>query len=360
VSIAPNKIAGRLGMNFVERVALNAKCKPIPVPEDMDTGIDGLLEFEYGDRTRLVAFQVKRGTSFFDGDAPKVDVKTRHLRLWRGYEVPVLLIVVRDDDSLAHWVDVRQLARDSPALLNGVTRTVRPPLNHVFDVHALTDVIAPLASLAGFGDIVALLSDPEPERRESALGLLYRHRNERRAPFVLAAAARLENRRELRLLMWDFYSRYFSHPETSFGVAPDLSAFAAQILRDGSGDVLSVLIRDFEDEERFGDWSGAVEIFAASDEEVWDRFDVIERGTVQQGIAELIRHVGTRDRLLAHIRDESKALAERKSAVALFGYLGHSCEPTDLDPDANGAVDLPLRALLTWLRRVLIAEGQCG
>ena len=40
-----NKVKARLGTNYVERVVLEAGAKPIPVPEDLDTGIDGLIEF---------------------------------------------------------------------------------------------------------------------------------------------------------------------------------------------------------------------------------------------------------------------------------------------------------------------------
>jgi hypothetical protein len=112
-TLTPNKIMGRLGMNYVERMALSAGCKSIPVPEDLDTGLDGFLEFDETEgSTRLAAFQVKRGSSFFDRTGPKYWADARHILYWAHYPIPVILIIVRDDESEAFWMDVRQHIRD--------------------------------------------------------------------------------------------------------------------------------------------------------------------------------------------------------------------------------------------------------
>ena len=83
MQLGRTKVTGRLGMNFVERVALEAHSKPIPVPEDLDTGIDGFIEFsELDGVSRLIAFQIKRGASYFDETGAKCQVDSEHLRFW--------------------------------------------------------------------------------------------------------------------------------------------------------------------------------------------------------------------------------------------------------------------------------------
>ena len=100
---------GRLGLNFVERVALEACAKPIPVPEDLDTGIDGFIEWnEPNSVSRLIAFQVKHGASYWDKGGARCRVHAEQLRYWGQYAVPVFLIVVRAGGSEALCMDVRE------------------------------------------------------------------------------------------------------------------------------------------------------------------------------------------------------------------------------------------------------------
>ena len=104
MKVTPNKLSGRLGMNYVERVALKAGCKPIVVPEDLDTGIDGFIEFADGERISLIAFQVKHGSSFFDKRGAKHNADPRHWRYWMNYPLPVILVLVHANDIDAFWM----------------------------------------------------------------------------------------------------------------------------------------------------------------------------------------------------------------------------------------------------------------
>ena len=114
----------------------------------------------------------------------------------------------------------------------------------------------------------------------------------------------------------------------------------------------------FNDENIYGDWSGAVEIYERSDEDTWHRFDVIERGTSQQGIAEIAREVTNPAQLLTLISDENLSIRQRNSAVALFGCLGYRCQLGRLENIGTRTTDITLRALLTWLRRCIIIESE--
>lgn len=358
MTLGPTKITGRLGMNFVERVALQAGCKPIQVPEDLDTGIDGLIEFkETVGITKVVAFQVKRGPSFFDKRGAKHQADSRHLNYWKGYALPVILIVIREDESEAFWMDVRQYARENPSVLSRESFVLRPPAGHRFDAASLSGAIRESAQYSDFGDAVSALTDPADTQRASALSLLYRFRTERRALFCLAAAIRGERAPHVLVAFCDFFSRYFPHPEVSFGVEKELSEYAAELLRELSREQVLHILAAFDFGEPNGEWDGAVEIYGCSDDEVWPRQDVIERGTVQQGIALVVGVAVTPKELLAVIADHHVPLRHRKSAVALFGYLGYRCPVETIDDISADVSDPPFRALLTWLRHWLVVES---
>lgn len=350
MKLHPAKITGRLGMNHVERVALKAGCKPIPIPEDLDTGIDGFLEFGGDDgQTSLAAVQVKRGNSFFDALGPKCSIDQRHARYWAMYPLPVLLIIVQEDDASAFWMDARQYFRTHPPNTAQST-TVRLPSHQVFDETALRSEIGPLGVRVDFGDAIAALASESPEDRFNARSLLFHFRFERRTVFCLAAALRLERDIDLLAGLCDFYSRYLPHPEIAFGASPELKGYARDLLREFPTSSMMRVIAAFHDDEDFGDWSGATMIYEVSEEDIWDGHSIITRGTVQQGIAEVMRLVTDADGLLRVVLAPSISLRDRKSAVGLFAYLGHHCSPERITELMQRETDPPFVALLHWLR----------
>jgi hypothetical protein len=358
MNVPSSKVKGRLGMNYVERIALQAGCKPIPVPEDLDTGIDGFIEFDDdGGRTKVVAFQVKRGSSFFDSTGPNHQTDARHLRYWIGYTLPVLLIVVREDESEAFWMDVQQHVKDNPAIIDKGPYVLRPPSTQTFTRATLSTTIrVRYAREYAFGDAVSALSAEAPETRLSSLSLLYRFRFERRAIFCIAGALRVETDPVATAEFCNFFSRYLSHPESGFGADATLEGYAASLLVGYERTQLLKILASFNDEEHYGDWDGATELFNCSEDEIWDRYSVIERGTVQQGIAEVVRAAASPDELLSILSDQSVPIQERRSAVALFGYLDFSCALEQLDAIVARETDPPLLALLVWLRYWIAKE----
>jgi hypothetical protein len=357
MGLSQSKIQGRLGMNLVERLALKAGWKPIPMPEDLDTGIDGLLELEEIGRTQVIAFQVKRGNAYFDAKGPKCQCSRRHLIYWRDHVLPVVLIVVSEDESQAFWLEVREYARINSGLMVNDSHTVRVPKTQAFDVEALKGPIRRHTSVPAFGEVVVALTDNTAARRLSALSLLYHYRLERSTPFCLAAALRTEEDLDTLATFCDFYSRYFPHPEVSFGAPAELSEYARSLLVGLPQEQLLRILEAFNDDE-FGDWDGATEIFSMTPEEYWCRHDVIQRGTIQQGIALIVEAVAAPAELLAIAGDHDLALRLRKSAIALFAYLGYSCSIEELDVIAARTDDAPLVALLTWLRHWTIEDSE--
>ena len=151
------------------------------------------------------------------------------------------------------------------------------------------------------------------------------------------------------------------NPESSFGADRHLSSYASALLAGFPKAQLLRLLEVFsDDEEDCGRWDGAVEIFGLAAEEIWIRQDVIKRGSLQQGIAQVILYASTPEQLLSVVANPRVSLNKRRGAVALFGYLGYSCGTEYLDGLIAGACDAPLRALLTWLRYWIVEESAEG
>lgn len=353
MALSEQKIKGRLGLNHIERMALEAGCKMIPVPEDLDTGIDGYIEYESPDNKdgRLLAFQVKYGESFFEEGRPRVQVNDRLLRYWRDYAVPVLLIVVSPKGDIGYWMDVQGYAREQPQVVSGGPYSVWLPLDQRFSSSALVSVLMPLYSRQpDFADGVRRLCSGNPIRRISALSVLFPFHKERLVPFCLAAAIKQEDNPEVMLAMCDFYSRYLHHPEAPFFVDQQLQNYAfSQLARMPYKSLLAILLGMINGSEDYS-LEAATEIYSLSEEEVWDRCDVIDRGTQHQGLAEVVSASASGDDLWRVVLDGQAPDEARQAAVALYGYLGYSRSLEEISQALSGGVDSVTRALLIWLR----------
>src|SRR5690606_11172986 len=154
----------------------------------------------------------------------------------------------------------------------------------------------------------------------------------------------------------DFYSRYLSHPEVTFGARFALRSYAASLLSDLTRSQTIAVLRSFSDDE-FGDWSGATTFFELSEDEIWDGTAIIDRGTVQQGIAEVLAVATTPQSLLSIAADPTVPATERCTAVGVFGYLGYTCNVAELDDIlSQDDLEVPIEAMLAWLRYWMVKE----
>jgi hypothetical protein len=254
-------------------------------------------------------------------------------------------------------MNVTQYVLDKPEVLQQGSHVLRPAER--FDVVALREAIRPIATAAAFDDVLAALLSPDPERRLSSLSFFYPLRHEKRTPFCLSAAIREETDPVVMAHLCDFYSRYLPHPEVSFAdVRPALRAYAADAMREVPTRALMNILIAFGDEDEIGDWSGMGEIYGVSEDEIWDRDAIITRGTVQQGIAEVVGIAATPERLLAIVADNAGGISERRAAAGLFAYLGYSCDLGKLDALRGDIADGPLSAILFWLRYWIRVEAE--
>jgi hypothetical protein len=338
-------------MNYVDSVALRAGCKLIPVPEDLDTGIDGFIEFaqEQTALGKLVAFQVKRGESFFRHGRPHAQTDKKHLLYWQSYCMPVLFILVNEDGTESYWMDVQQHIRDTPEIVESGPYVLYPPKTQPFSVSTLIEVILPrYARQLMFGDVISALCSSSKEERLASLSLAYPFHAERRTVFAITSGLCFETEHASVRILCDFLSRYLPHPETSFGAPSSTSEYAEQLLgRLGDTQLLRIL-EAFETEEQ--NFDATVEIFNMEPEEVWVRQDMFERASVQQSMAVVIRAIADERRLLSIVTDNTVDSKARRAAVALFGYLGYTCEVELIIEAMRDEKDDILVALLTWLQ----------
>ena len=351
------KVSGQLGASFVERVAYLAGCKPISIPEQLDTGVDGMLELVRDEEAlgRLVAFQVKRGSSFFVGDHPRCQTDHQHLIYWRDYCLPVLLIIVSEDETQSFWMDVQEHIRSNPRIVDSGPYVLSPPKEHLFTPATLAEVIMPrYARHLDLADALARICDPDPQRRMSGIGTLYALGFDRRAAFCVASALVFETDPPLIRALCDIYSRYLGHPEEMRLRAPELGAYAGTLLQSLGEKHLRRILGSFESDDY--DFSSATEIFSISAEEVWVRDDVFERASPQQGMALIVDALATSDQLLAIAFDRVVPRSIRCAAIAMFGYLQYSCSVEQVESTLETEDDAVVVAWLIWLRFWLVEE----
>lgn len=84
-----------------------------------DVGIDGNMEFvntEGFATGRMVAVQVKSGTSYFSHPTPrgwKFYPERKHRNYWESFPLPVLLVLHDPDTNRSYWTDARQALRNT-------------------------------------------------------------------------------------------------------------------------------------------------------------------------------------------------------------------------------------------------------
>ena len=70
----------------------------------------------------------------------------------------------------------------------------------------------------------------------------------------------------------------------------------------------------------------------------------------------MIHYTSTPRPLFSIVANQRVSLNQRRGAVALFGYLGYTCDTDELDSLIAEASDAPPCALLTWLRYWIVTE----
>ncbi|EXG81993.1 DUF4365 domain-containing protein [Cryptosporangium arvum] len=125
---------GRLGMNIVERIVLLSFRWAFRDQTMMDAGIDAHVEVKdagFGHTGRLLALQIKCGRSFFtkpSGEGWSFPFNDRLAKLWTGHALPVIVVLVDPDTSVAYWQQVTPQTVESTGKGN---RIVVPRVNTV-------------------------------------------------------------------------------------------------------------------------------------------------------------------------------------------------------------------------------------
>jgi hypothetical protein len=348
---------GQLGQNFIERVVLQAGCKPVAYPVEMDSGLDGHIEFVVNEEVtgKLVAFQVKHGQSFWRSDKPFVQTSKSELHYWLYHDLPVILIVVRPDGNTAYWMDVKGHIERNPAVIESGPYTLYPPLGQQFDSSSLMTQIFRLAVRPDFGTVARNLSSPSAQQRLSGLETALAFRAERRACFVLVAALLFEHDPELTRYLCEILSRYLPHPEMSFiDVSSDLRAYVASLLTQLPNHTLYRILSSFKTEDFDFMGPGVEEVYRRSANEVWPPQEVFERGSIQQSMAVVAGRIG-KSRFAQIIEDTHLGSDIRCAAIALYAYCDERGLQTEkvrqlLAEASDNSLDAWLYWLLFWMQ----------
>lgn len=348
-----SRATGRLGANFVERVALAAGCSPVMYSADAESGLDGHIELVLNEEAtgQLVGFQVKAGPSYWRNGAPYVQTDQRHLAYWYNHDLPVLLIVVSADSEFACWMDIKAYIEKNQDVLRSGPYALCPPVGQRFDVRALRESIRRLAISPDFGAAVQNLCSPSAEKRFSGLRTILAFRKERRAFFALVAALVFESDIDHVREVCAALSRCLPHPESSFCDIPgEIVSYFESLLAVVPGETLVRVLGSFRSDDFDFAGPGVLEIFGMSDDEIWDPYDIFERGSIEQSMAVVAECIG-RGRFAKLLRDETLDISVRCAAVAFYAYANDTgLTVDDVRVLMNKATDDSLRAWLYWLQ----------
>ena len=354
-----SNILGLRGWTHIASIALEAGCKPIPCPNELDTGIDGFVELVRDEipSGAFLAIQAKMGISYFRDGRPRVQADKDHFEYWSNFSMPVILVVVAEDQSKTYWMDVKEYLSQNKNLIKNGPDVLWPSPVNLFTAETLCSYALPhRVKPLDFLSIVNGIATNDSQGRLAALSQLYTLRQEAATPYVLVAQLEQEREQQSIQVICDFLSRYLAHPEMGFGLhCTPAPRVASQILSGLSFDCLIRILENVEDDNY--SYDGAPEIWKISHEEVWPRCEMFARGSLQQSMAVVVRACADDEKLKKIIADVTLSLSARKNALAMFGYHGHSCMVDFLDSVAATTSDEVFRALLEWMRFIILEES---
>ena len=145
-----------------------------------DVGIDGQVESvdDVGEtHGHIVAVQVKSGTSYVEKGNNEHEIHyypgERHLRYWKNFPLPVMLVVVAADNRTIFWTDARQQLR-SP--FNRHPSCIRIPLSQVLNEESRQQFFASVGPFGGriltIDEVVTDLARQRSDRPEFDISFL--------------------------------------------------------------------------------------------------------------------------------------------------------------------------------------------
>lgn len=174
-----SKLVENEGVQYIARIVNEHGSIFRPVHLEDDVGIDGIIELvEGGEATgKLFAVQVKSGDSYLTegGKAFSVTADPHHIRYWRCYPIPVILVCYSPMTASAAWLSLQEYLKHHVAP-DDSSITVKVPIEHAFSVPALEDDLAEVVRIQEDERLLIhrasdCLCDDEIKRRDGLLAL---------------------------------------------------------------------------------------------------------------------------------------------------------------------------------------------
>lgn len=193
------KVTGKAGVIYVQKVVNDHGSIFHPVHEENDLGVDGFIELVKAQESscRLVAVQIKSGDSYFSASTGEfeIDVDARHLDYWLEFPVPVILVCYSPAKDLAAWVSVRDHAESERYHDRPSVTQIRIPRHEEFDTEALSKGIASLAHVRADERLLIKCADMclsrDLQARRWGFQILSHHPDSRRLNITSLLARRL-------------------------------------------------------------------------------------------------------------------------------------------------------------------------
>ena len=158
-----------------------------PVHQESDVGIDGFIELvDVGEASgQLVAVQIKSGDSYLAavGRGFRVSADEAHLRYWRTYMVPVILVCYSPTKRIAAWQSVRDFIEHEEYRGRNTITAIEVPKYSPFNVESLGKGIAGLAHARADERLLIKCADKclshDSQERRDAFAILSSHPDSR-------------------------------------------------------------------------------------------------------------------------------------------------------------------------------------
>jgi hypothetical protein len=124
-----------------------------PIPQGLDVGIDGYIEFVENEFAtgQLIAVQIKSGQSYVSkkgkGNDFLIPVDKEHVTYWRDHSFPVLMIGYSPKNKVAAWSYINDYLEVKRSKDKAFPKSIRISFNDTFDEKSLSEDISKIANM---------------------------------------------------------------------------------------------------------------------------------------------------------------------------------------------------------------------
>lgn len=298
-------ITSRKGVNYLRTIVENTGSIFNEIHQENDVGIDAIVELFVDEKpiNKLVAFQVKSGSSFYDkkNDLCLLPVEN-HFDYWMNYSIPLYGLVYVPALSQGYWVNIKE-----HLTVHGKVNVIKfqPKTINTLSEEYFQNVFSPLVSKElpkiSFDEALSLLHSKHQDEVAIGLTTLFKKfAGENRTWDAIVGYFRNSNIENIPTIITYYFAHVPWHPDIFYfkeSYTTESKEYAKQLIESFTKNDIIKLI-SFVDEE-----------------------NLIARGTPGQNVRAIVPIItDIESKLFDIIQDRSLDLHIRAVAAVLYAY----------------------------------------